>query len=48
MAENIDIFDVQRSKADYRFIVNNGDLELDVLADIIETAKGVPLFRLFD
>jgi hypothetical protein len=42
MAENIDIFDVQRSEADYRFIVNNGDLELDVLADIIETAKGVP------
>lgn len=37
-----DIFDLQQSSQDRDFLARNADLELDVLANIIETSKDVP------
>lgn len=37
-----DIFDIQLSNEDKIFIIKNGDLELEVLADIVETSENIP------
>lgn len=38
----MNIFDIERSKKDSDFIKQNGELELEVAADIIEICKDVP------
>ena len=38
----MNIFDIEKSKRDADFIKKNGELELEVAADIIETCKDVP------
>lgn len=38
----MNIFEIERSKRDADFIKQNGELELEVAADIIETYKDVP------
>lgn len=38
----MNIFEIERSKRDADFIKQNGELELEVAADIIETCKDVP------
>lgn len=38
----MNIFEIERSKKDADFIKQNGELELEVAADIIETFKDVP------
>ena len=38
----MNIFEIERSKRDADFIKKNGELELEVAADIIETSKDVP------
>ncbi|SHF36811.1 hypothetical protein SAMN05444349_11744 [Bacteroides faecichinchillae] len=38
----MNIFEIERSKRDADFIKQNGVLELEVAADIIETCKDVP------
>ena len=38
----MNIFEIERSKRDADFIKKNGELELEVAADIIETCKDVP------
>ena len=38
----MNIFDIQKSKQDRDFVVQNGKLELDVFVDIVETYKDIP------
>lgn len=36
------IFEIQQSKQDKEFVLHNGNLEYEVFADILETAKDIP------
>ena len=38
----MNIFEVQRNKQNRNFVIKNGNLELEVFADIIETCKEIP------
>ena len=38
----MNIFDIQKSKRDKDFVQKNGDVELEVFVDIIETCKDIP------
>lgn len=38
----MNIFELQRSKVDKEFVIENGTRELEVLADIIEVSKDIP------
>ena len=46
----MNIFEIEKNKTDSDFIKKNGELELEVFADVIETVKDVPylgsLFKL--
>lgn len=42
MANNETIFDLQQSKEDTQFIINNAELEFEITADIIEHADDIP------
>ena len=38
----MNIFDIQKSKQDKEFVKQNGNIELDVFVDILETCKDIP------
>ena len=42
MGSNNTIFDLQQSKKDSEFVIESADKELEVVADIMETAKDIP------
>ena len=46
----MNIFEIQQSKQDKEFVMNNGSLEFEVFADILKTAEDIPyigsLFKL--
>jgi hypothetical protein len=39
----MNIFDIQKSKQDKDFVKKNGNVELEVFVDIVETCKDIPL-----
>lgn len=42
----MNIFDIQKSKQDKDFVKKNGNVELEVFVDIVETCKDIPLLVL--